>query len=179
MKKFWEEYKDDAIMLVVYIREAHAAKAEQTADDAGWKAVATEEGEAVVFYQPKTFEERRKLAETACTFWEMPIPALVDTIEPSAGGIYKARPNRFYLLDKDGKIFYEGGGGPGGCNMQKGEVAFRNLLGLPQEGAILKATGGAAAGRGSPPSGANRPPRGERPSRSRPTTPAENSPPGI
>ena len=124
----YKEYKAQAIILVVYISEAHPATAKQTVEDAGWKKI-----DDVVFYQPKTFAERRKLAEKACTFWELPIPSLVDTIKPSAGQLYESHPNRIYVIDKTGKIVHRGPRGPWGVNLREGEVALRDLLGLPQE----------------------------------------------
>jgi hypothetical protein len=125
MKALYEAYRDKAVILVVYIREAHPATAEQTADDAGWKAI-----DKTVFHQPKTFEERRNLAETACTFWELPIPTLVDTLEPSIGVLYQSWPNRLYLLDAQGKLAYRGVNGPQGVDVHEGELQLRKLLGM-------------------------------------------------
>ncbi len=127
MESLYTAYKGKAIFLIVYIREAHPARRQQTAETAGWKAI----GE-VVFYQPETFEERRKLAETACTFWDMPIPTLVDTMEPSVGATYDAWPNRIYVIDTDGRIVYRGPRGPMGVTPREGENHLRRLLGLPE-----------------------------------------------
>ena len=124
MKSLYTAYKAEAVIMVVYIREAHPATSEQTAANAGWKKV-----DNVVFRQPKTFQERRKLAETACTFWELPMPTLVDTMSPSAGEAYDAWPNRIYVLDKEGKIVYRGPKGPRGVKPRAGEMALRKLLG--------------------------------------------------
>jgi hypothetical protein len=125
MKTLFDAYKDKAIVLVVYIREAHPAGEEQTSEDAGWKAI-----DETVFHQPKSFEERRKLAETACTFWDLPVPTLVDTMKPSAGEMYQASPNRLYLIDREGKIAYRDVRGPRGCKVHEGELALRKLLGI-------------------------------------------------
>ena len=133
MKALFEAYRDKAIILVVYIREAHPAKSEQTAEDADWKAI-----DETVFHQPKTYEDRRKLAETACTFWELPIPALVDTMEPSIGNMYQAFPNRIYLLDTEGKIVYRGVKGPRGANVHESELELRKLLGITEGEPVTK-----------------------------------------
>jgi hypothetical protein len=145
MKALYEAYKDKAAILVVYIREAHPAKAEQTAEDAGWKAI-----EGTVFYQPKTYEERRKLAETACTFWELPIPTLIDTMDPGIGKSYAAWPNRLYLLDTEGKIAYRGVKGPPGVNVHEGELELRKMLGITEGEPVTKprASRSAPSGRG-------------------------------
>lgn len=145
MKSLYEAYQDKAAILVVYIREAHPANAEQTADDAGWKVI-----EGKVFHQPKTFEERRELAETACTFWELPIPTLVDQMEPSIGALYRAWPNRVYLLDTDGKIVYRGVKGPRGVNVHETELELRKLLGITEGKPVTepRPVRGKTAGRG-------------------------------
>jgi hypothetical protein len=145
MKALYEAYQDKAVVLVVYIREAHPANSEQTADSAGWKAI----GETV-FHQPKTYQERRKLAETACTFWELPIPTLVDTMQPSINSLYDAHPNRTYLIDTEGKIVYRGVKGPRGVNVHESELELRKLLGITEGEPVTKppATRRAPSGRG-------------------------------
>jgi len=152
MKTLYDAYKDQAVILIVYIREAHPAQQSQTAQDAGWKAI-----KDTVFYQPKTFEERRKLAETACTFWEMPIPTLIDTFQqPSVGETYQAWPNRLYLLDTQGKIVYHGVKGPQGVDVHQGEIELRKLLGLPEGELVTPET---RRGPATAPAGAAGPPR--------------------
>ena len=133
MKALYETYSDKAIILLVYMREAHPASRDQTAEKAGWKAI-----DETVFFQPTTYEERRNLAETACTFWELPVPALVDTMETSIGGMYQAFPNRLYLIDTAGKIAYRGSKGPRGVNVHDGEVELRKLLGITEGELVTK-----------------------------------------
>ena len=123
----YEAYKDRVIFMMIYIREAHPAFPHQTVENAGVKKI----GE-VVYHQPKTFEERRKLAETACTYWELPMPTLVDTMKPCVNDTYRAWPNRIYLIDASGKIVFRGVLGPAGGNARPAEVALRKLLGLPE-----------------------------------------------
>ena len=128
MKSLYMAYKAEAIIVVVYIREAHPANEDQTVETADWKKI-----NDLVYYQPKTFRERRKLAETACTFWELPIPTLVDTMTPSVGDAYDSWPNRIYVIDKEGKIVYRGPKGPMGVKPREGEIALRKLLGKPDD----------------------------------------------
>ncbi len=123
----YEKYGDKARFLMVYIREAHPADPKQTASNAGVKAVGD-----VVYHQPKTFAERRKLAETACTYWDVKFPALIDTIEPNVSSVYNSHPNRVYLIGTDGKIVYRGVRGPMGGMARPAEVALVKLLGLPE-----------------------------------------------
>ena len=109
------------------------AVGDQTAEDADWKVI-----DGTVFYQPQTYEERRKLAETACTFWGLPIPTLVDTMEPNIGATYQAWPNRTYLLDAEGKIVYRGVKGPPGVNVHESELELRKLLGITEGEPVTK-----------------------------------------
>jgi len=145
MKALYEAYHDQAVILLVYIREAHPASPDQTAENAGWKVI-----DNTVFHQPKTYEERRKLAETACTFWDLTFPALVDTMEPSIGRMYQAWPNRLYLMDVDGKIVYRGVKGPRGVNVHEGELELRKLLGITEGKPVTEPRRGRSApgGRG-------------------------------
>ena len=178
MKALYEAYHDKAVILVVYIREAHPAGTDQTADNAGWKVI-----DKTVFYQPKTYEDRRKLAETACSFWELPIPTLVDTMEPSVGVTYEAWPNRLYLIDLQGKLVYRGVRGPQGVNVHEGELELRKMLGMtggdpvtqPQRKAAAPGgrgrLGGGSGGAGRPSDakpGPDTPPRQAEPSKDRP-----------
>ncbi|NQU23302.1 MAG: hypothetical protein HQ567_18640 [Candidatus Nealsonbacteria bacterium] len=145
MKALYEAYQDKAVILIVYIREAHPAGNDQKAKDAGWKAI-----EGTVFVQPKTFDARRKLAETACTFWELPIPTLVDTLDPSINSLYDAHPNRTYLIDTDGKIVSRGVKGPRGVNVHQCELDLRKLLGITDGELVTKSPGSSrsSSGRG-------------------------------
>jgi hypothetical protein len=122
----YETYGDRVRFVMVYVREAHPVPADQGAEEAGWKMI-----DDVVYHQPTSYEERRKLAETACTYWEIPFPALVDTLEPDTGSLYYAVPNRIYLLDKRGQIIFRGVRGAAGGAARPAEIALREFLGLP------------------------------------------------
>jgi hypothetical protein len=135
-------YTAEAVVMMVYIREAHPAARGETA------VAPSKQIRDVVCRQPRTFQERRKLAETACAFWQMPIPTLVDTLEPGAGEIYDAWPNRIYVIDKDGKIVCRGPKGPTGVRPREGEAALRKLLGK-LEGTFV--TQQERSGRSAPP----------------------------
>jgi hypothetical protein len=151
----YEKYGDKVRFVMVYIREAHPATGDQTAENAGVKVI-----EGVVYHQPKTFAERRKLAETACSFWDVKFPALVDTIDPNIDSAYNAHPNRIYLIDTDSKIAYRGVRGPMGALARPTEVALCKLLGLPEGDYVSDE-------RRPPPRrpGAQRRPGGQRPQR--------------
>ena len=138
----FEAYKDKVIFLVVYVREAHPASASQTAETAGWKAIKDKGGKTYVFHQPNTYEDRQRLAKVACTYWEIPIPTLVDTLDPSVGDVYKSLPNRIYFIGKDGRIIYHGPKGPMGAMARPVEEALRKHFGVT-EGEFVTETRGA------------------------------------
>ena len=63
---------------------------------------------------PKTFEERLKLADKTCTVLKIRIPCLVDTMEDTVNKAYAGWPDRLYVVGVDGKIAVAGGPGPQG-----------------------------------------------------------------
>jgi len=144
----YETYGDQAMFLVIYIREAHPAFAEQTAENAGWKMLESSGGDTVVYHQPRSFDDRRKLAETACAFWEMKVPTLVDTMDESVGDMYQGWPNRIYLIGAGDQIVYRGALGPNGANARPAEIALRTHLGLPEGEYVSEERRRAPSGRG-------------------------------
>ena len=63
---------------------------------------------------PKTYAERVKIAEEACTKFDTRIPCLVDGIDNAVNEAYAAWPDRIFVVDKEGKIAVAGGQGPRG-----------------------------------------------------------------
>jgi len=90
---------------MVYIKEAHPSD--------GW-AVAGNERMGINIKDPKTFGERVKVAEKACSTLKISMPCLVDGIDDSANKAYAAWPDRLYVVDQDGKIVVMAGPGPAG-----------------------------------------------------------------
>ena len=91
--------------MVVYIREAHPSD--------GWKMPKNEK-EGIDFSQPKTAEERGKIAAACKTKLDLSIPFVVDGIDNKVGEAYAGWPDRLYIVDREGKIAYKGGPGPRG-----------------------------------------------------------------
>jgi hypothetical protein len=63
---------------------------------------------------PKTLEERRKVAQEFASQFKVSVPILVDTIDDQVEKAYAGWPDRIYVIDRDGKIAYKGGPGPAG-----------------------------------------------------------------
>jgi hypothetical protein len=112
-----QRYKDDAMFLGVYVREAHPTD--------GWRMESNDQA-GVEFPQPKSYEERVTIANVCHERLKMSIPLLVDEIDDRVGHAYSGMPARLYIIDKDGKIAYKSGRGPFG--FKPGELEQSLLL---------------------------------------------------
>lgn len=98
-----EKYSDSSEFVFVYIKEAHPA------DE--WQMDSNEK-KGLVFDQPKTFEERMKLANAFVAEMDVQTKTLVDDISNTANACYAAWPERIYVVDTSGRIVYKSGMGP-------------------------------------------------------------------
>jgi len=112
-------YKDRATFLTVYVREAHPSD--------GWRMTANDKA-GVTFAQPKSDAERTKVAGTCCAALKMTMPLLVDTIDDRVGHAYSGMPDRLYVIDRNGRVAYQGGRGPFGFRPGEMEQALLLLL---------------------------------------------------
>lgn len=90
--------------------------------------MAANEKEGIKVLQPKTYEERVKVAGECMKDMKLSIPCLVDDIANTAQKGYAAWPDRIYVVDKEGKVAYKGGPGPGGFKPAEAEEALKKLL---------------------------------------------------
>lgn len=90
---------------MIYIKEAHPSD--------GW-AMPRNEQQGISIKDPKTYDERVKVAEKACSVLKIKLPCLVDGIDNAVNKAYAAWPDRLYIVDKDGKIAIAARPGPGG-----------------------------------------------------------------
>jgi hypothetical protein len=95
-------YKEKAHIYVVYIREAHPTDG---------RAI---KGNKFQITDPKSLEERRKVAWDFASQVKLSIPILVDTIDDQVNRNYAGWPDRIYIIDAAGKIVHKGAPGPGG-----------------------------------------------------------------
>jgi hypothetical protein len=103
----------------VYILEAHP--------EDGWKMAANEK-EGIKVNQPKTYEERTKVAGECLKNLKLSIPCLVDDMQNTAQKAYAGWPDRFYVIDKEGNVAYKGRPGPAGFKPAEAEEALKKLL---------------------------------------------------
>jgi len=119
----YEKYNDKVEFFMVYITEAHPSD--------GWQ-VGMNTREGIVFEQPKTLDERVKIATTMCTKLKIKLPPLVDALDNKVNKAYNAAPDRLYLIGVDGKIAFQGARGPWGFKAGELKEAIEKELGGKQ-----------------------------------------------
>jgi Iodothyronine deiodinase len=105
IEKLYDEYKDHADFLTIYIREAHPI------DE--WRMKANEKDKDDVCYtQPKTLAQRVAIANDFTKRFKFALPFGIDDMNNAANDAFAAWPERLYIVDETGKISYKGGNGP-------------------------------------------------------------------
>ena len=111
----YRRFKDDAVFLGVYVREAHPTD--------GWKMDSNAKV-GVSVPQPKTYEQRTAVANQCHALLKPSIPLLVDEIDDSTGNAYSGMPARLYVIDRAGRVAYKSGRGPFGFKTGEMEQAL-------------------------------------------------------
>lgn len=93
--------------------------------------MASNDKAGVAFAQPRSPGERQKAAASCCAALKMTMPLLVDTLDDHVGHAYSGMPDRLYVIDRNGRVAYQGGRGPFG--FQPGEMEQALLLLLLEE----------------------------------------------
>ena len=101
--QIYEDYKDHADFLTVYVREAHPT------DEWQMKSNVKDD---VCYAQPKTLEQRVAIANDFTKRFKFPLPFGIDDMSNAANDAYAAWPERIYVIDESGHIAYRGGMGP-------------------------------------------------------------------
>ena len=101
--QIYNDYKDHADFLTVYVREAHPL------DEWQMKSNIKDD---VCYAQPKTLEQRMAIANDFTKRFKYPLPFGVDDMNNAADLAYSAWPERLYIIDENGHIAYRGGMGP-------------------------------------------------------------------
>ena len=120
LNEIFERYRDDLHCFCIYIQEAHP--------EDGWQIPHNLEDD-VIFYQPKTLDERGVVAEACMLKLELKMPVLLDDIDDTTDKAYAALPERLYVIGKDGNVAYQGGMGPWGFDVGAWEKAIEAQLG--------------------------------------------------
>jgi len=125
----YQRYKNQATFLAVYVREAHPTD--------GWRASGNDKA-GITLAQPRTSEERQKVAQQCCATLEITMPLLVDTLDDRVGHAYSGMPDRLYVIDRAGKVAYQGGRGPFG--FKTGEMEQSLIMTLLEDTMVRAST---------------------------------------
>ena len=109
--QIYNDYRDRADFLTVYVREAHPT------DEWQMKSNVKDD---VCYVQPKTLEQRVAIAKDFTARYKFPLPFGIDDMSNAADSAYAAWPERLYIIDETGRIVYRGGLGP--FHYKPGEV---------------------------------------------------------
>jgi hypothetical protein len=90
--------------------------------------VAANQKDKVLVEDPKSYEEREKVAGECVRALGVTIPALIDTMDDTVEKLYAGWPDRMYVIDKSGKIVYKGLPGPRGFKPAEAEQALKKLF---------------------------------------------------
>jgi thiol-disulfide isomerase/thioredoxin len=127
VEKLYQQYRDRATFVMVYVREAHPVE--------GWQ-LESNKRLGVALPQPRTYDERVKVAQMCSSRLGMGMPMLVDTIGDLVGARYSGMPSRLYLIDQTGRVAYKNGRGPFG--FKPAELEHELVLLLQDQFADLK-----------------------------------------
>jgi hypothetical protein len=89
---------------------------------------ANNENAGIVVRQPRSLGERTEVAHACSAKLRITMPLLVDTIDDRVGHAYSGMPDRLYVIDRDGKVAYQGGRGPFGFKPAEMEQSLITLL---------------------------------------------------
>jgi hypothetical protein len=116
-----EAYRGSVSFLVVYIREAHPEE--------GWILPENRRSRLAV-HEPASDEERRAVASTCAANLRLRMPMVVDGVDNAVASAYGGWPDRLYLVDRDGRIAFQGGEGPFGFKPDELERAIERHAAL-------------------------------------------------
>jgi hypothetical protein len=108
MNEIYEAYKDHVNFYLVYIWEAHPID--------GWH-VFSNLNDDVLHANPKNSNERAELAGVCMLNLGFTIPILLDNMQNEVDNKYVDLPERLYVLNKDGEVYYRGIMGSPGFNV--------------------------------------------------------------
>lgn len=85
--------------------------------------------EGFVFDQPRSLDERRRLAQILPGRLMYRLPLALDPLDARAERAFSAWPERIYVLDVGGRVAYKGAPGPFGFAPEEAEAHLARLLG--------------------------------------------------
>lgn len=120
VRELIERYRDRVNFLMIYVREAHPAD--------GW-IMSRNERQGIEIFQPKSYDQRKQVAEQCARHFDAGVPMLVDSLEDPVGKVYSGMPSRLYLINQQQEVIYQSGRGPHffwPSDLENALVAFLN-----------------------------------------------------
>ena len=111
-ENWYQEYKDRANFLMVYIEEAHPGNAIN-----GLEVNAA-----------TTIEEKLELAELCTVSGNLNLPTVLDKLDNAVEIAYAAFPDRIYVLDSEGVVRHKTMPGPRGWDIAESAAMLEQLL---------------------------------------------------
>lgn len=112
-----KRWADQAEFLTVYVREAHPV-------DQDTRATSTNLRAGIVFEQPSSLPQRCEIAQRCQSALRLEATMVVDHLDNAVGNAYAASPDRLYVIDRQGRIAFQGGPGPFGFTPREMEQAL-------------------------------------------------------
>ncbi|MEN8773058.1 MAG: deiodinase-like protein [Akkermansiaceae bacterium] len=115
LQGIYEAYGKKADFWWIYMQEAHATDGVRP-------------NRTVKIKTHKTIEDRKTAAEGCASASVLKVPVLLDDMKDSVATVYSAMPERFFILNSDGKVAYAGGRGPRGVDLDALEKSLKELI---------------------------------------------------
>lgn len=119
LNALYRKYRDRVEFLTVYIQEAHPSD--------GWQVVSNVK-QNVIVASPRSQAERGAVAHTCVRRLGLELPAVMDTLDDATDTAYTAWPDRYFLVDRDGRLAHISKPGPFGFDTLETERAVDALL---------------------------------------------------
>ena len=119
LEQLHERYADEVAFFIVYIREAHP--------EDGWVLSVNRE-ERIAVTDPTTLEGRAEAAGACARRLRTRIPTLLDGLDDAVAKAYGGWPDRLYLVDRAGRVAFQGEEGPFGFKPEELAAAIEAEL---------------------------------------------------
>jgi hypothetical protein len=119
LERLRQRYEPRVAFLGIYVKEAHP--------EDGW-VLAANRREGIAVRDPSTREQRLAAAATCAVRASIDMRFLVDEVDNEVARRYGGWPDRLYLVDREGRIAFQGDEGPAGFEPDLLEAAIERVL---------------------------------------------------
>jgi hypothetical protein len=119
LEELYDRHGDAVAFFIVYIREAHP--------EDGWILEANRE-DGIALADPLSLAERADVAQACALRLRTRIPVLLDDVDDEVALAYGGWPDRLYLIDRAGRVAFQGERGPDGFKPEELSEALEREL---------------------------------------------------